>query len=237
MVYEALLAKVAARPHRMPAERCDPRAYERELREVFGPGTPAFDLVLLGIGSDGHTASLFPGDPALDERERLVVRVPRPRSSPADHDAPRALRSAPGSLSGGRPHENGGRCVACWRATTSPRRESMQTASSSSRTVRRRLDPWGSSAERERPPRRRSRWAVSADGCLRRYRRPGSRLSLPLPNWAACSGGAARRDSAATPRRGRSPIRAGPAPGCSDRGTRGGPLDAGDSRRYGHRYL
>ena len=78
MVYEALLAKVAARPHRMPAERCDPRAYERELREVFGPGTPAFDLVLLGIGSDGHTASLFPGDPALDERERLVVRVPRP---------------------------------------------------------------------------------------------------------------------------------------------------------------
>ena len=37
-----------------------------------------FDLVLLGIGSDGHTASLFPGDPALEERERPIVRVARP---------------------------------------------------------------------------------------------------------------------------------------------------------------
>jgi 6-phosphogluconolactonase len=46
--------------------------YERELRAA---GPPTFDLVLLGIGSDGHTASLFPGQPTLTERDRLVVGV------------------------------------------------------------------------------------------------------------------------------------------------------------------
>lgn len=76
---EALLSKVPARVHRMPGESCDPAAYERALVEVFGEGRPpSLDLVVLGIGEDGHTASLFPGDPALEERERLVVRVERP---------------------------------------------------------------------------------------------------------------------------------------------------------------
>lgn len=47
--------------------------YERELREA---GPPAFDLLLLGMGPDGHTASLFPDQPTLSERTRLVVGVP-----------------------------------------------------------------------------------------------------------------------------------------------------------------
>ncbi len=47
--------------------------YERELREA---GSPEFDLVLLGIGPDGHTASLFPGQASLSASPRLVVGVP-----------------------------------------------------------------------------------------------------------------------------------------------------------------
>jgi 6-phosphogluconolactonase len=50
-------------------------AYELELRQAFGEGMPRFDLVLLGLGPDAHCASLFPGQPALDERERLAVGV------------------------------------------------------------------------------------------------------------------------------------------------------------------
>lgn len=64
--------------HRMPCELEDldagARQYENELRRVVGgDGVPVFDLVWLGMGADGHTASLFPGTAALDERERLVV--------------------------------------------------------------------------------------------------------------------------------------------------------------------
>lgn len=66
--------------HRMPAEADDIDAaaltYESELRLAFrsrGDEPPAFDLNWLGMGPDGHTASLFPGSPALDERERWVV--------------------------------------------------------------------------------------------------------------------------------------------------------------------
>jgi 6-phosphogluconolactonase len=54
-------------------------SYERELRAA---GPDRFDLILLGLGPDAHTASLFPGDDALGERERLVVGVETPGMAP-----------------------------------------------------------------------------------------------------------------------------------------------------------
>jgi 6-phosphogluconolactonase len=56
--------------------------YEATLRELLGLELPRIDLLLLGLGPDAHTASLFPGNPELGERERWVVGVPTPGMPP-----------------------------------------------------------------------------------------------------------------------------------------------------------
>lgn len=88
LAQEVLLSKVpipASQIHRMPADKSDRDAasleYTQEMQRVFGTdGIPSFDLLQLGMGPEGHTASLFPHQPSLHEQQRLVmpVNVPKP---------------------------------------------------------------------------------------------------------------------------------------------------------------
>lgn len=94
MVREALLSHApipAINIHPIPTKGISPEAaasaYEHELKSFYGgerldPARPLFDVNLLGLGPDGHTASLFPGTPVLAERDRWVSAVIGAKSEP-----------------------------------------------------------------------------------------------------------------------------------------------------------
>jgi 6-phosphogluconolactonase len=86
MAREAMLARAPVPPeniHPVPADGTPEEAasrYERTLQAAYGaavldPARPLFDITLLGLGADGHTASLLPGEPVLQERKRWVAAV------------------------------------------------------------------------------------------------------------------------------------------------------------------
>ena len=90
MICESLIDHVplrARRCHPMPVLAADPAAaYEADLRRLVSPiaPVPRLDFVLLGMGDDAHTASLFPNSPAVQERQQLVAVNEGPAVTPPD---------------------------------------------------------------------------------------------------------------------------------------------------------
>jgi len=69
-------------PDKYASQEAAAEAYEAELRRFFGAAPPAFDVQLLGLGIEGHVASLFPGSPALKETQKWVMPVEAPAKPP-----------------------------------------------------------------------------------------------------------------------------------------------------------
>ena len=93
MVRESLLAGGKVQPRKLlviPTDGTPQSAadrYDETMRQQYGagelePGVPLFHLTLLGLGDDGHTASLLPGQPVLNERRRWAAAVPQGRGEP-----------------------------------------------------------------------------------------------------------------------------------------------------------